>query len=89
MGCTRHFFNLEWEHHHWRPQVTSAETIRAEEPDMWARTVYRDYVSCDKQEVCDGCGAVRHEKSCLCEVATAEQCAIYLAWRAESAQAAK
>lgn len=89
MSCTKRFLNLEWEHHHWRPRVAAAETLQAQEPDMWARTVYRDYVRCDKQDVCEECGAVRREKSCLCEVATAEKCAVYLAWRAESGQAAE
>ena len=89
MSCTKRFLNLEWQHHHWRQRVTDAETLTAQEPDMWARTVYRDYVRCDKQQVCDECGAVRHEKSCLCEVAKAQHCAIYLAWRAEPDQAAK
>ena len=56
---------------------------------MWGNPVYRDYVRCDKQEVCTGCGAVRHAKSCLCEPAKAEHCAPYLDWRAESNRAAK
>jgi len=87
MSCTKRFGNLEWQHHHWRPRVVAAETLTAQEPDMWARTVNRDYVRCDKQEVCDECGAVRHEKSCVCEVAHAERCIIYLAWRAEADRA--
>ena len=89
MSCTRRFLNLEWPRHHWRPRVAAAETLTAQEPDMWARTVYRDYVRCDKQEVCDECGAVRRETSCLCEAAHAERCAVYLAWRAESGRATK
>jgi hypothetical protein len=83
MICTKRFLNLEWQQHQWRPRVVAAETLTAQEPDMWARTVNRDYVRCDKQEVCDECGAVRHQKSCVCEAAHAERCIIYLAWRAE------
>lgn len=82
MSCSRHFLSLHWEHHRWRRRVTGAEIITAEEPDMWARPVLRDYVRCDKQEVCGVCGAVRHEVSCLCDPAKADQCAIYQEWRA-------
>jgi len=89
MSCTKRFLNLKWDHHHWRTRVADAEVLEAQEADMWGRTVFRDYVRCDKQQVCDGCGAVRREKSCICEVAKAEQCAVYLAWRAESGQAAR
>ncbi len=89
MSCTKRFLNLEWEHHHWRPRVVAGETRLAQETNMWARTVEVEYVRCDKQEVCETCGAVRREKSCFCDLATAEQCAIYLAWRAESDQATK
>jgi hypothetical protein len=48
---------------------------------MWARPVFREYVRCDKQQVCTVCGTVRREVSCLCEPAAAEHCAIYQEWR--------
>lgn len=89
MSCTKHFLNLEWEHHQWRPRVVDSEVLAAEEADMWGKPVFRDYVRCDKQEVCENCGAVRHEKSCGCEPGKAEQCNAYLAWRAEKGPAAK
>lgn len=81
MSCTTRVLFLEWPHHHWRRRVTASETLTAQEPDMWARTVYRDYVRCDKSEECTTCGAVRHEVSCLCEAAKAQHCDIYLKWR--------
>ena len=74
MSCTKHFFNLEWQHHHWRPRVTAAEILTVDEPDMWARTVQRDYVRCDKEEVCEECGAVRHQVSCVCDMEVGEAC---------------
>jgi len=89
MSCTKHFLGLEWTHHHWQPRVAAAEIMSAEEADMWGKPVYRDYVRCDKQQVCTECGAIRHERSCVCEPGTAEHCTVYLAWKAESDQAAK
>jgi threonine synthase len=89
MTCTKHFLNLEWQHHDWRRRVVDSEVLAAQDSDMWGRTVYRDYVRCDKVDVCEACGAVRHEKSCLCEPATADQCALYQEWRARSSPAAK
>lgn len=89
MSCTTRFMNLEWQHHHWRTRVASAEVLEGQDSDMWGRPVFREYVRCDKRKVCDSCGAVRHEKSCICEIAHAEECQPYLAWRAESHKAAK
>lgn len=88
MSCTTRFLNLEWQHHDWRRRVADAEVLEGQDCDMWGRPVFREYVRCDKQEVCNSCGAVRHEKSCICEIAHAEQCPAYLSWRAESEQAA-
>ena len=76
MSCTKHFLNFHWEHHTWRPRVTSWEVVTGEETNMWARVMYRDYVRCDKQEVCAECGAVRHEVSCLCDMAKGERCTL-------------
>jgi len=84
MSCTRRFANLQWEHHRWRRRVTGVETMTAEEPDMWARPVYRDYVRCDKEEVCDVCGTVRHQESCMCDAARAERCKLLLEFKAKS-----
>jgi hypothetical protein len=72
--------------HRWRNRVTSAETITAAESDMWARPVYRDYVHCEKQQECDACGATRRHRSCVCDAADAERCAIYLEWRGDMEQ---
>jgi hypothetical protein len=86
MACTKKFLNLEWEHHHWRPRVTSFEILELEEPDMWARPVYRQYMRCDKQQVCDSCGTVRREVSCSCDMTRAQRCPVLAAWLAESGQ---
>jgi hypothetical protein len=75
MSCTKHFANIQWEHHHWRPRVTAVEVAMVEEPDMWARPVYRDYVHCNKEEVCEVCGAVRRQISCMCDREKGERCA--------------
>jgi hypothetical protein len=84
MSCTKHFLNLQWEHHTWRPRVTSWEVVTGEETNMWARVMYRDYVRCDKQEVCTECGAVRHEVSCLCDMAKGERCTLLNAYKSGS-----
>jgi hypothetical protein len=79
MSCIRHFLNFTWECHTWRRRVTSFETLTdCPETDMWARPVYRDYIRCDKEEVCVDCGAVRHQVSCLCDPEKAERCRILL-----------
>ena len=54
---------------------------------MWARVVYRDYVRCDKHDVCDVCGEVRRERSCICDMERGECCQLRQAWMAESRQA--
>jgi hypothetical protein len=84
MSCTRHFLNLHWEHHPWRKRVTGSEILTSQETNMWARTVYRDYVRCDKEEVCDACGAVRHQVSCICDTERGERCPVRLEWIAKS-----
>ena len=76
MSCTKRFLNFQWEHHHWRRDVSGTEIITAEEPDMWGRPVFRDHVRCDTRQVCDVCGAVRHERSCLCDPARGDACKI-------------
>lgn len=82
MSCTKHFLNLEWEHHKWRPRVRAFETVTHLETDMWARDVYRDYVRCDKQQICVNCGAIRHEVSCLCDAARGETCPLLVEHKA-------
>lgn len=79
MGCREGAWT-----HRWRARVSTAQTITAIENDMWARPVYRDYVHCEKHEQCDVCGATRRHRSCMCEVAKADECAIYLNWRERS-----
>ncbi len=87
MNCTRHFLNLQWEHHHWRRRVSWSETLVGQETNMWARVVYREFPRCDKQDVCETCGKIRRELSCLCDMARAERCMLRRAWIAESHQA--
>lgn len=88
MSCIKTVFGIPWENHRWRRRVTGTEVITAHETDMWARPVYRDYIRCDKEDVCERCGAVRREVSCLCEPAEAERCAIRREWIAQSGPAA-
>jgi hypothetical protein len=80
MNCTRHFGNIEWEHHTWRPRVFKTESLPTKETNMWGRTVYGSCVRCFKQEVCTVCGATRNDQSCVCDDAVGEQCAIRLDW---------
>lgn len=85
MSCTKRFADMQWERHHWRHRVTGFDTVTAEEPDMWARPVFREYVRCEKEQVCDVCGTVRHQESCMCEPARAERCKILLEFKAKTA----
>lgn len=87
MSCTRRFLNFRWDHHSWRRRVTFSEIVTGQETNMWARVVERDYVRCDKHDVCEECGKVRHEVSCICDMERGERCAIRRAWIAESASA--
>ncbi len=87
MPCTKEVLNFKWQHHHWRPEVTHAEIVTVQEPDMWARTVERDYVRCEKQEVCDECGAVRNQVSCLCDMTKGERCQIRLDYLSQEQKA--
>jgi hypothetical protein len=88
MSCTRHFLNLHWEHHSWRPRVTFAETVPCLDTSMWGRPVNREFVRCQKQDVCKVCGKTRRSESCMCDTAHAERCAVRLAWIDRSGQAA-
>jgi hypothetical protein len=80
MGCTRHFLNLQWEHHSWRRRVSLAENVPSLETNMWGRPVNRENVRCQKEEVCQVCGKIRRHEGCFCEPAQAERCAIRLDW---------
>jgi succinate dehydrogenase flavin-adding protein (antitoxin of CptAB toxin-antitoxin module) len=82
MTCTRQFLNHQWEHHRWRKRVTFSEILTAPDTNMWARVVYRNYVRCDKEDVCEVCGKVRRRASCMCDMERAERCPILLAWKA-------
>lgn len=86
MSCTKRFLGLQWEHHRWRKRVTTAEVVRVEELDMWARPVERDYTRCDKAEICEDCGTVRHEVSCICDMERGDACRLRREWEAESSQ---
>jgi hypothetical protein len=78
MSCATRFFGIPMGRHHWRREVVHTEIITAQEPDMWARTVYRDYVRCDTRKVCATCGAIKHERSCLCDQSRGDACTIRL-----------
>ena len=84
MGCTKHFLNLEWEHHRWRRRVTLAETLPKQETNMWGRVVEGKYVHCIKHDVCDACGKTREDINCICDCEVGERCPIRLAWIEES-----
>ena len=84
MNCTTRFLGVPLGRHRWHREVTHAEIMTAQEPDMWARPVYRDYVRCDKREVCEVCGEVRRDVSCMCEPSKGDQCDIRLEWLAKT-----
>lgn len=78
MSCTTRYFGIPIGHHHWRREVTHTEIMTAREPNMWAQPVYRDYVRCDTRKVCEICGAVKRQVSCMCDRERGEQCDIRL-----------
>ena len=84
MSCTRHFMNVEWEHHTWHRRVSSTETLPVRETNMWGRVVETQYVRCHKQDVCDACGQTRGDVACICDTAIAARCASRLACLGES-----
>jgi hypothetical protein len=84
MRCTRHVMGIPLTHHAWKPHVRSSEVLESQETNMWARPVYREYVRCDKQQVCEVCGTIGDATSCFCDMARAERCAPRLAWIAET-----
>lgn len=74
MSCTRHFLNFQWEHHTWRRRVSSFEILTRPAVNMWARVVDEQYMRCDKEDVCEVCGATRRQVSCICDLARGERC---------------
>ena len=84
MSCTTRFLGVPLGRHRWHKEVTHTETITAQEPDMWGRSVERDYVRCDKRQVCERCGEVGREVSCLCDPARGDKCAVRLEYLATS-----
>ena len=86
MSCNKQFLGFHWEQHRWRRRVTGDEIMTAQEPDMWGRPVFRDYVRCDKEDVCENCGAVRHQVSCVCDQARGEACKLRQEYQATSAK---
>ena len=74
MSCQKHFLTLQWEHHHWRTHVASAETLTMSEMNIWCRVVDKPYVRCDKETVCDVCGKIGRQWSCFCDMGVAERC---------------
>ncbi|MEW6320256.1 MAG: hypothetical protein AB1635_04110 [Acidobacteriota bacterium] len=88
MSCTSRFLRFQWEHHPWRRRVTNSEILTSQETNMWARVVYRDYVRCDTQQICEACGQARPVVSCMCDMERGERCPPRLAWLAETGQTA-
>ena len=76
----RRFSSFHRDHHSWRPRVTFAEDMPTTETNMWGRRVYGHSVRCQKEEVCDHCGATRNNVSCLCDTAHGDRCAILQEW---------
>ena len=89
MNCTTRFLGVPIGRHRWHKEVTHTEIMTAQEPDMWGRSVCRDYVRCDKRQVCEVCGGIRHDVSCVCEPSRADHCAIRLAYLAKTGAASR
>lgn len=80
MACTKHLLNVAWEHHAWRRRVTSTDTVPTRLTDMWGRVVTDNFVRCETQDVCDACGTIRRNATCLCDPARADACPSRLSW---------
>jgi len=81
MSCAKHVMGLHWQHHDWRRRVSGFEIREGEESTIWGRTVTRDFVRCDTEEVCTACGEVRRQGSCTCDIDRGERCPLLLEWR--------
>jgi len=84
MSCHTHFLNLQWEHHRWRTHVASSELLTMSEMNIWCRVVDKPYVRCDKEAVCEVCGKIGRQWSCVCDMAVGERCRLRNASLAES-----
>jgi hypothetical protein len=76
----RHFHGFSRDHHSWHPHVTFAEEMPTTETNMWGRPVSTHSVRCQKEEVCDICGATRKSVSCICDAPHSERCVILQEW---------
>lgn len=89
MSCTRHVLNFEWEHHNWRPEVTSADTWTQRETTMWGGSANVHYTHCMKHFVCETCGRVGDAIDCVCDCEQGDECPPRLAWIERSRGAEK
>ena len=80
MACTRHFMNVEWEHHTWRPEVVGEHVVHSRETTMWGGSVNQPYMLCQKHLVCEVCGKVTETRSCACDPEFGEHCDVRLQW---------
>ena len=74
MSCHKHLLNFQWDHHHWRTHVVSAEILTMSEMNIWCRVVDKPYVRCDKETICQVCGEIGRQWSCCCDMDVAERC---------------
>jgi hypothetical protein len=79
MNCTRHFLNVEWGHHAWRPEVSATDYVTLHETNSFGRDVTTEAVRCRKHSVCEACGATTEDVECLCDKEYGEHCAPRLA----------
>jgi len=84
MSCTKHVLGFQWEHHSWRRRVSSFEIVTGPGSNMWARAVYQEYMRCDKEDVCEECGKIRRQVSCICDMERGERCKLRCASLAEA-----
>ena len=86
MGCTTHFLNVKWEHHAWRPEISSTDDVTMHETNSFGRVVNTEAVRCRKHQVCEGCGVSTADVDCICDKEYGEQCAPRLAYMARVAE---
>lgn len=72
MACTSKLLPFGVPHHAWRTEVTSTTYVPDELTNMWGRRVFGEHVVLHKHDVCERCGATRHEEDCICDVAVGD-----------------
>lgn len=74
MACSRHLAMVDWEQHQWQRRVTATEHRWQSDTNMWGQPIFNTHVACHTEYVCQQCGAVRDEGTCICDEEEGARC---------------